>query len=159
MNVATSDATERAEWVVLGGGFAGLATAAALAEQRHGAGMVFEREARCGVHASGRNAGIFRLAEHQPLIRALAWRSLATLRAWGADVETPLLQTTGGLTLGGTSQADRLQALAVSMQQDGMCAELLSMAQARGRYPNSQRFEVWSHSGARARASWTSMPC
>lgn len=84
--------------MIIGAGFAGLSTASALARAGVAPGFVLEREFTYGTHASGRNAGLVRLADEDPLIRTLALRSLerlSTLEHEGRAV----MRNTGGLTL------------------------------------------------------------
>lgn len=99
----------RAEVVVIGAGFAGLATAYELA----GRGIdvvVLEAEAIPGFHASGRNAAIARRLIEEPAVASLAVRGLERLR--GLPSEVPLFKQTGGLLLGDVPLIDRLHALA-----------------------------------------------
>lgn len=57
-----------------------MATAHALGAAGLGRGVVLEREPMCGTHASGRNAAIFRLAEGDAVIGALAHRAQCRVR-------------------------------------------------------------------------------
>jgi D-arginine dehydrogenase len=127
----------RTEWIVVGGGFAGLATARALAMAGLGPGLVLEREPLCGTHASGRNAAIFRLADADHVVRTLARRSLGALDA-GAGGDG-VLERTGGLTLAaGTADACALVERAHGMRAEGMPAVLLGPARAARRFPEVQ---------------------
>lgn len=58
--------------LVIGGGFAGLATAYFLAKKGVGKIALVEKERRLGAHASGRNAGMIRQAISDPFICLLA---------------------------------------------------------------------------------------
>ncbi len=78
--------------VILGAGFAGCATAWALA--RHGVeSIVLERESMLGRYASGRGAGLGRQLCEDDATSALAIRGAARLRSDFADAWTP----TGGV--------------------------------------------------------------
>jgi len=85
---------ERVEIIIIGGGIAGLATAAALARAGQGSVALLERERLPGFYASGHNASIARQltgrAEHTAL--AIQGRNLLA----GAG----LLRVTGGCLLG-----------------------------------------------------------
>jgi len=99
----------RAEVVIVGAGFAGLATAHELAA--HGVDVVvLEAEAIPGFHASGRNAAIARRLIEEPAVARLAVRGLERLRALVSEV--PLFRQTGGLLLGDASLIARLHQVA-----------------------------------------------
>jgi len=51
------------EYVIVGAGFAGAATAWALSGRSRSGGVILEREFSFGVHASGRNAALSKLSE------------------------------------------------------------------------------------------------
>jgi glycine/D-amino acid oxidase-like deaminating enzyme len=91
--------------VVIGAGFAGLATAYHLARRGVQDILVLERESGPGVHASGRNAGLLRQSSHDealvPLLRAGSRAARRILRT----IPGALIPT-GSLILGGA--IDRL---------------------------------------------------
>ncbi len=130
---------ERTEWVIVGGGFAGLATAQGLSAAGAGPGVVLEREPLCGTHASGRNAGMFRLADDDAAIRAMARRTLHLLTSSRGHT-APRLQRTGGLTAAGGADAPMLVERATAMRREGTEVELLSMVRARRRFPELRHF-------------------
>ena len=78
----------RADFIVVGGGIAGLAVAYHLTRMRQGSVLLLEREAMLASHSSGRNAAIFRPLETRPGILALAERSRVLLDS--------LMETSGG---------------------------------------------------------------
>lgn len=84
---------ERVDILIVGGGIAGLATAAALAGEGWSI-LLVERELHPGFHSSGRNAAIGRQLTGRPEHTALA------LQGRRALAEAGLLEPTGGLLLG-----------------------------------------------------------
>ncbi len=86
------DLPARAEVAIVGGGFAGCATAWALAERGVGA-VILEREPELGRYASGRGAGLGRQVAEDDATSALAIRGAQLLRSRFASAWTQ----TGGL--------------------------------------------------------------
>ncbi|MBS1120176.1 MAG: dependent oxidoreductase [Deltaproteobacteria bacterium] len=82
----------QADVVIIGGGFAGCATAWALAERGVRA-LVLEREPALGRHASGRGAGLGRQLVEDDVTSALVIRGAAVLRERFATAWSP----TGGI--------------------------------------------------------------
>jgi len=122
-------------WIIIGAGFAGASTAWALGRAGLGPGVILERETSYGMHASGRNAALLRLAEHDELIRTLATRSAAAIRDFAAD-EPTLFAPTGGLTLVSAPALPDIQAVDEGARQSGTpYTELLSAAAVRSRFP------------------------
>lgn len=121
-------------WVVVGAGFAGAATAWALGRAGLGPGIIVEQEASWGVHASGRNAGMMRLCEYDPIIACLARRSVTRIREL-EQAAGPLVKRVGGLTVAGPHGAAELGAAHESMRKHGLDVELLSRSQAQERFP------------------------
>ena len=112
----------RRELIVLGGGVAGLSTAAFLAREEGVRVTLVEREARHDAHSTGRSAEILRVAVDDPVTRALALDSAAALEApatAGLDAG-PLVERTGlaVLTDGEPPWAEELEARGVSVRQD-----------------------------------------
>jgi len=119
-----------ADAVIVGAGFAGLATARELAL----AGLtvvVLEAEAIPGFHSSGRNAAMARRLIEEPAVAALAERGLALLRQLPSEVE--LFAETGGLLVGKTALLERLTDVARTLP--GLATEALTPAEARARVP------------------------
>lgn len=119
--------------VVVGAGFAGLATARALGELGLGPGLVLERESVPGAHASGRNAGLARVVEPDACLLALATRSMSHIRELSRR-HPGLLRATGSLTLDGGSDAPRLDSRHAALRGVGIATELLTGARARRRW-------------------------
>jgi glycine/D-amino acid oxidase-like deaminating enzyme len=78
----------RVEVAIIGGGFAGCATAWALAERGVGS-LVLEREPVLGSHASGRGAGLGRQLVEDDVTSRLAIRGAAVLRERFAEAWQP----------------------------------------------------------------------
>ena len=72
---------QHTRWIVVGAGFAGAATAWALARAGLGPGLILEQEPSFGTHASGRNAALVKLSESDDVVRTLVTRSLKAIRA------------------------------------------------------------------------------
>lgn len=121
-------------WIIIGAGFAGAATAWALGRAGLGPGIILEQEAACGAHASGRNAGLFRLTESDPLIRTLARRSLDAIRHLGAGSER-LIRFTGGVTLAPHGAGPQLVVYHDTLHREGFPVEIHSAAAAVTRFP------------------------
>lgn len=121
---------DKADVVVVGAGFAGLATARELAL----AGLdvvVLEAEAIPGFHSSGRNAAIARRLIEAPAVAALADRGLALLKALPSAV--PLFVESGGLLLGKAPLLEHLRRVADGLPTLG--AVPISAAEAVARVP------------------------
>jgi D-arginine dehydrogenase len=120
-------------FVIIGAGFAGAATAWALARAGLGPGVVLEREVAFGMHASGRNAAIARLVETDPAVRALARRSLDHIRSFSPAGE--LLRATGALTVAAEADVAVLEDLHQSLRRERVAVTPLSAVAARARFP------------------------
>jgi glycine/D-amino acid oxidase-like deaminating enzyme len=126
---------DRVPVVIVGAGFAGAATAWALAQRGFGTGAILEQEETYGFHASGRNAAILRLVESDPVIRVLAARSARHIRKLETTPE-PLLGIPGGLTLGSEGVRHELEAQFEATRSDeDLRTEMLTAAAARSRFP------------------------
>lgn len=122
-----------ADAVVIGAGFAGAATAAALARRGARRGLILERETLPGTHASGRNAAMARQVETDPELLALSAEGVRRLRERRVDGR-PVLRETGGLYLY-HGDRDRAAAQVRQLEPYATPAELLTAAEARGRFP------------------------
>jgi D-arginine dehydrogenase len=129
-----SSVPTRTRWAIVGGGFAGAATAWALGELGAGAGVIIEQETSCGTHASGRNAAIARLFESDAVIGSLVRRSVARIRGF-RTADGPLVGSTGGVTLAGPQSADGFAAEHALLKGFGHDVQLLSPREARQRFP------------------------
>lgn len=127
--------------VIVGAGVAGASTAWALGRAGAGPGLILEREPMYGAHASGRNAGIVRLTEDDPMIRALARRSIEHLS--GVEHEgRPIMRRTGGVTLAPAGAGGALAPLCDGLREEGIDGtEVQTAACARARFPCLRDFE------------------
>lgn len=124
-----------ARFAIIGGGFAGLATAWALGEAGVDDVVVLERESRLAAHASSHNAAMCRaLAEDD------AWTALtAAGAAWLRDpppgfADRPLVDDRGALLL--TETPTPLLALAA---RHALRAEAMTAAEVAARWPELER--------------------
>lgn len=126
---------ERTRVVVVGGGFAGAATAYHLAQAGLGEVVVLEREAECGFHASGRNAGLCRQLADDDLVTGLAIAGAEFLRRPPAGFAggAPLLDQTGSLLLSGSGAA--LDDLAARAARRDLPHEPLALDRVLARWP------------------------
>ncbi len=116
-------------WVIVGAGFAGAATAWALGERGLGPGVILEQELSFGVHASGRNAALFKVSESDPIVAALGRRSLASVRRLESGGDQ-FISRTGGFTVGGPKFAAEIESLHRALEHGGISSRLLSAEQA-----------------------------
>jgi D-arginine dehydrogenase len=121
-------------FVIVGAGFAGAATAYALARLGEGSGVLLEREDTFGVHASGRNAGLLKVSEEDPIIRSLAVRTASHLIGIEAT-EPHLVHHTGGLTLAPADRTHALHSLHADLERAGVGSDVFSAVAARDRFP------------------------
>jgi len=89
--------------LIVGGGFAGIATAYHLARRGVSDIVVLEREQGPGYHASGRNAGLLRQSTHDPALAPLLRTGARFARRALAKVPGGLIGA-GSLILGGQAE-------------------------------------------------------
>jgi glycine/D-amino acid oxidase-like deaminating enzyme len=87
------------EIVIVGAGFAGVATAYHLARRGQRGVLVLDKEAAAGMQASGRNAGLLRQSSDDPEIAALLQRGARAARRALRDIPGSIRRT-GSLILG-----------------------------------------------------------
>lgn len=103
--------TKSARIAIVGGGFAGAATAYHLVSRGHTNVVVLEREQTLGQHASGRNAGMCRRITDDDAVTELTAAGAEFLRRPPANFcDRPLVVTTGSVLT--SSNAARLDSMA-----------------------------------------------
>ncbi len=118
---------------VIGAGFAGVSTAAALARSGVDRGVILEREPLPGAHASGRNAAIARQIESCPELTRLAVEGVSLLRQKEVDGR-PIFTHTGALYLL-HDESSWIPGPVDSLRDEHVPVELLSAGYARRRLP------------------------
>ncbi len=129
-----SELPSRADVVIIGGGFAGAATAWALRRRGVTDVVVLEREAQLGRFASGRSAGLGRQLAEDDHTTTLTVRGAAVLR------ELPAWSPTGGML----SFDDEANALAYleRARRHGIAAELGGRELVGARWPELAELRV-----------------
>ena len=103
-----TEAASRTDIVVIGGGIAGAGAAFELAARARV--VLLEREARCGLHATGRSAASFSENYGPPIIRRLAIASRPFLEAPPPGfAANPLMRERGMITIARVDQLDALR--------------------------------------------------
>ncbi|OIQ31855.1 MAG: glycerol-3-phosphate dehydrogenase [Alphaproteobacteria bacterium MedPE-SWcel] len=115
------------DFLVVGGGVAGIGAAAHLSEL--GSVLVLEREASLGYHASGRSAAMFEEGYGPPAIKALSRASRSFFETPGAGRET-YLSPRGLMLLG---KADERADFEADLAEMGL--QEISVEQAQARVP------------------------
>lgn len=123
---------ERARVVIVGGGFAGAATAFHLAQGGVRDVIILEREATCGYHASGRNAGLCRQMCDDDLVTGLAIAGAEFLRRPPGGFR-PLLDQTGSLLMSANPAV--LDDMAARASRRDLPHERLGLDRVLGRWP------------------------
>ena len=123
------------EVVVIGAGFAGAATALALARDGHSGVLVIEAEKGPGHHASGRNAAMARRLVADPLLAGLATQSLELLRELEVRRDIQLLDPVGGMLIGDSADCHRLLRTAQEVEGLGEETQALEGAELVERVP------------------------
>lgn len=126
--------SERADVVLIGGGFAGAATAYFLAQRGAGRAMIVEREAVCGYHASGRNAALGRQIVEDDEVTKLTVHGAAFLRRPPADFSDAPLWSASGSVLVCPDAASQKQLLQRARRHE-VVAEPITMAELFARVP------------------------
>src|SRR3982751_2312099 len=120
--------TERADFLVIGGGIAGASVGYWRAP--HGRVVVLEREDQPGYHTTGRSAALFMESYGTPQVRALTMASRAFLEAPPEGFsEHPLLGERGAMMVAMPSQAAELDAFWQVLQSVSPRGRLLDAAQ------------------------------
>jgi sarcosine oxidase len=131
------------EYLIVGAGGAGLATAYALAKR--GAQVTLLEQFAIG-HDRGSSQGhsrIFRFAYDMPDYARMAMRSLTSWRALEADCGESLLTITGGLDLG-PAGSESLESTAASMTATGAKFDRLDSRELMQRFPQWRVPDDWA---------------
>ncbi|MFQ5850559.1 MAG: NAD(P)/FAD-dependent oxidoreductase [Candidatus Binatia bacterium] len=121
-----------AQYVIIGAGFAGAATAYHLARSGASGIVILEQEGIAGVHSSGRNASMVRQVISEPSIAALAQEGAAFLRNLPADWPVPVnFAQNGSLLLGHGDAWEGLIRDAERARQRGIEAQCWSRQRAQ----------------------------
>lgn len=124
----------RARVVIIGAGFAGMATAYGLVCAGVHDVLVLEREDTCGYHASGRNAALGRQLTEDDAVTAFAMRGAAFLRHPPAGFsETPLWTQTGSVLL--ADSAEDIAHLCERATRRDLAHEVLGARELAARWP------------------------
>ena len=117
---------EQVDFLVIGGGIAGLSAAARLA--KHGRTVVCEAEEAVGVHSSGRSAAFAHFDMDAHLVRALTAASMPLFEEPAAHVHPALFIALEG-------QEDALSRVAANYREWSSTVETLSLAEAQALVP------------------------
>lgn len=125
--------------VIIGGGIAGASTAAAFARAGLGPGVILEREAIPGSHASGKNAGIACVAEFDPVVRALSVAGVKRLHQMSAGA-LPVIRPCSGLYLGSEALRAEFEACATALAALDTRSRVMRAHEARQRFACLSQF-------------------
>lgn len=132
----------RADFVVVGAGFVGAATAIHLARLAPGKRvLLLEREGAPGVHSSGKNAGMIRQVTSEEAVSDLARkgaeaiRRLAAAGPEGTPSARPLFLQTGSVLVAAGEKVAQLERDIAHARAAGIPVERLDAASARDRFP------------------------
>jgi D-arginine dehydrogenase len=126
--------TRTADFIILGGGMAGMSLAANLPANARV--VLIERELHPGYHATGRSAALFSETYGGPAVRALTRASRAFLEAPPSGFsDAALLSPRGTAYIAREDQLDRLAAFVDARRTTGSDVVDLSAAQIRERVP------------------------
>ncbi|MCB9730386.1 MAG: FAD-binding oxidoreductase [Deltaproteobacteria bacterium] len=121
--------------VIVGAGFAGAATAAALCARGARDIAILEAEPLYGAHASGKNAAMARRIIAEPVTCRMATDGLAGIVALGRRRGVELLRPVGGMVIGDAADVEALEARARAVPELDASTERLTIAEAARRVP------------------------
>lgn len=119
---------KKTDVLIIGAGFAGLATALQLSRKRRGRLLIIEQDDQLGGYASGRNAGMIRQAISDPIIARLAHTGrLALGRLRGRKDWRGLgLRENGSLLLANRHEFTELGQIVASLRKEGVASRWFS---------------------------------
>ena len=124
----------RADVVVIGAGFVGIATALHIARLAPGRTVILlEREAAPGLHSSGKNAAMIRQVTSEETVSELARRGAEAIRR--LCPEQSLLRPTGSLLVAREDKAAQLERDIAHARAAGLEVERIEPAVAKERFP------------------------
>ncbi len=116
----------RVDVLIVGAGFAGAATAYHLSQSSGGTIAVLEKEETPGVHASGRNASLFRQSSADPEIHRATAAGREAYRRLGREID---FQEVGSLVLAPRDQLEAMRGAEL------VASEIVGPGEARRRVP------------------------
>src|SRR5215471_4952303 len=120
------------EYLVVGAGFAGAATAYHLTRRGSADVLILEQETIPGFHSSGRNAAMIRQCVSDPALAQLARDGAAFLRDFPPDWPVPVqFKQNGSLLLGNGEGWEKLKRDAEDGRALGIGVDLWTPAQAK----------------------------
>lgn len=123
-----------ADFVIVGGGIAGLSVGAELACAGHKV-IVLEREQHAGMHSSGRSAAVFMGSYGNATVRALSGASRHVLMASDTLWEGSIVRERGALFIASTDQSATLRAFVENRRALQPSLEIAGGEEARRRVP------------------------
>ncbi len=129
--------TVNVECVIVGAGFAGIATAYRLTEQGISDVVILEKEKIPGFHSSGRNAGMIRQINFDPQIARMAVAGASYVRS---QAPSESFHLTGSILLGGKTGWPRLRKARSEFSDSGLPIEEVEEVKpdlARSRWPDT----------------------
>ena len=129
--------TVNVQCVIVGAGFAGIATAYRLTEQGISDVIILEKEKIPGFHSSGRNAGMIRQINFDPQIARMAIAGASYVRS---QASSESFHPTGSVLLGGETAWPRLRKARSELLEGGLLVEGIEEVDpecARARWPDT----------------------
>jgi D-arginine dehydrogenase len=124
----------KAQFVIIGGGIAGISAGAWLA--RHGPTILLERESQPAYHSTGRSVAFYLEHYGNAVIRALTRASGKFLKTPSEGFsDHPILSPRGTLNLARADQMEDLAAAAQTIQSDGGACRFMTWPEAMAEVP------------------------
>jgi D-arginine dehydrogenase len=130
--------------IIVGGGFAGVATAWHLTRSGTGPVLILERDLSCGQQSSGRNAGMIRTLIPKESVQRIALESARNIAAPPDDLPVDgIFRRTGGIILGSGEDVSRLREAADRSRAAGReVVELRTLPDEVAHWVNPDDFEA-----------------